>query len=231
MISTTRLYGKQEQTSSWLNRNQVLPYSRTSKKRSYRRYAAPRFGYSRCKATFTMLAEELISAVSGPPIGANTSVPKDIGIYSHTLAPSWTVKSSFKKSSTPANCMAVSKSHIFTAQDQKAHLHVYSRLRGNQETFISFQERIRSVALAGDVLVLGTAEGRLILWEVRTFSCPRCPCLDRWRSAAGNRLNSLRGNTLETDLYSCRHAPEGRLSRLLATCKRSAPSPRRQTIS
>lgn len=114
-----------------------------------------------------MLTEEIISAVSGPPIGANTAVPKDVGIYSHTLTPTWGIKSTFKKSSTPNNCMAVSNSHIFTAQDQKSHVHVYSRTRSNQETFVSFQERIRSVALAGDVLILGTAEGRLILWEVR----------------------------------------------------------------
>lgn len=191
----------------------------------------PRFGHHRCKATFTMLAEELISAVSGPPIGANTSVPKDIGIYSHTLTPSWTVKSSFKKSSTPANCMAVSKSHIFTAQDQKAHLHVYSRLRGNQETFVSFQERIRSVALAGDVLVLGTAEGRLILWEVRTFFWHRCSASTVGDQRRATRLNPLIIKSPETDLCSYRHAPEDRLSRLLATCKPSAPSPPHQTTS
>lgn len=115
------------------------------------------------------LSEELVTAVCGAPIAANTAVPKDVGIYIHSLTPSWTVKSSFKKSSSPPNCMAVSDSHIFTAQDQKAHVHVYSRQKGNQETFIAFQERIRSIALFGDVLALGTAEGRLILWEVSCF--------------------------------------------------------------
>lgn len=113
-----------------------------------------------------MLSEELISAVCGPPIAANTAVPKDVGIYAHTLSPAWGVKASFKKSSIGPNCLAVSENHVFAAQDNKSHVHVYSRQRGTQETLVSFQERIRSVALAGNVLVLGTAEGRLILWEV-----------------------------------------------------------------
>lgn len=116
-----------------------------------------------------MLTEELVSAVGGPPIAANTAVPKDVGIYNHTVAPAWRLKASFKKSSIGPNCLAVSDNHVFAAQDQKAHVHVYSRQRGNQETLVSFQERIRSVALAGNVLLLGTAEGRLILWEVGFF--------------------------------------------------------------
>ncbi|KEY69817.1 hypothetical protein S7711_08601 [Stachybotrys chartarum IBT 7711] len=124
-----------------------------------------------------MLSEEFFSSICGPPLAANTAVSKDIGIYAHTLTPSYSVKSTFKKSSTPPNCLAVNDTHAFAAQDQKAHVHVYSRLRGNQEALISFPERIRSLALAGDVLVLGTAEGRLILWEVctgRQVTTPPC---------------------------------------------------------
>lgn len=113
-----------------------------------------------------MLSDELFSSVCGPPIAANTAISKDVGIYAHTLTPTWAVKSSFKKSSAPVHCLALSESHVFAAQDQKAHVHVYSRARGNQEALVPFQERIRCLALAGDVLVLGTAEGRLILWEV-----------------------------------------------------------------
>ncbi|KAF1729537.1 Pre-rRNA-processing protein crb3/ipi3 [Beauveria bassiana] len=116
-----------------------------------------------------MLTEELVSAVCGPPIAANTAVPKDVGIYIHTVAPAWRLKASFKKSSVGPNCLAVSANHVFAAQDQKAHVHVYSRQRGTQETLVSFQERIRSVALTGNVLLLGTAEGRLLLWEA--ISC------------------------------------------------------------
>lgn len=86
------------------------------------------------------------------------------------LQPAPQLRSTFKKSSAAPNCLAVSPSHIFTAQADKAVIHVYSREKGNQEALIPFPERIRSIAVAGakygDVLVIGTEGGRLILWEV-----------------------------------------------------------------
>ena len=121
-----------------------------------------------------MLSEEFFSAVCGPPLSSNTAIAKDIGIYHHTLSPAYSVKGTFKKSSAPVNCIAASETHVFAAQHEKAYVHVYSRLRGNQEAFISFPERIRCVTLAGDVLVLGTAEGRILLWEVRDCTCLFC---------------------------------------------------------
>ncbi|ODA83051.1 hypothetical protein RJ55_01560 [Drechmeria coniospora] len=111
--------------------------------------------------------EDLVSSVCGPPLAPNTSVAKDVGIYTHAIAP-WTVKASLKKSAAPVNGIAVSGTHVFAAQDGKAQVHVYSRQRATQEASVSFHERIRCVTLAGDVLVLGTVEGRLILWEVNT---------------------------------------------------------------
>lgn len=126
-----------------------------------------------------MLTEEFVSTVSGPPITANTAVSKEIGIYTQTLSPSFSVKSTFKKSSCPRHGLAVSDTHVFAAQDQKAHVHVYSRTRGNQEALVSFNERIRSLALAGSVLLVGTTEGRLFLWEVRglhSFFSPLFRC-------------------------------------------------------
>lgn len=64
----------------------------------------------------------------------------------------------------------MSASHVFAAQAEKAIVHIYSREKGNQEATVPFPERIRSIALAGgqngDILVLGTEGGRLILWEV-----------------------------------------------------------------
>ncbi|EMT61173.1 Pre-rRNA-processing protein IPI3 [Fusarium odoratissimum] len=124
-----------------------------------------------------MLTQEFVSTICGPPLAANTAISKDVGIYSHSLTPSHTIKASFKKSSTPFNGLAVSESHIFAAQDQKAHVHVYSRIRGNQEALVPFPERIRSLALAGQVLVVGSTEGRLFLWETctgRLVSTPPC---------------------------------------------------------
>ena len=114
-----------------------------------------------------MLSEEFVSAICGPPLSSNTAIAKDVGIYCHTLSPTYSVKSTFKKSSVPVNCLAVSETHVFAGQQDKAYVHVYSRLRGNQEAFVAFPERIRCLTLAGDVLVIGTTEGRLMLWEVR----------------------------------------------------------------
>jgi hypothetical protein len=113
-----------------------------------------------------MLAEEFISSICGPPLSSNTAIAKDVGIYIHSLWPTFAAKSAFKKSSTPTNCLAANETHVFAAQHEKAYVHVYSRLRGNQESFVAFPERIRCLTLAGDVLILGTVEGRIMLWEV-----------------------------------------------------------------
>jgi pre-rRNA-processing protein IPI3 len=113
-----------------------------------------------------MLSEQFFSAVSGPPLKSNTAISKDIGLYSYTLRPHFAVNNTFKKSHAPVNGVAVSDAHVFAAQQDKAYIHVYSRLKGNQETFVSLSEKVRCVTLAGDVLVIGTAEGRIILWEV-----------------------------------------------------------------
>ena len=113
------------------------------------------------------LSENFITSILAKPKTANTAIAKDIGIYNHTLHPTYTVDSAFKKSSTKPNCLAVSSTHIFAAQADKAVIHVYSRERSNQESLISFPERIHSICLLNDgLLALGTAEGRIILWEV-----------------------------------------------------------------
>lgn len=114
-----------------------------------------------------MLSEAFITSILAQPKSANTAIAKDVGIYLHELQPTPAIKSSFKKSSTPVNGLAANSTHVFAAQAEKAVVHVYSREKGNQEALISFPERIHSLVLVGDgVLVLGTAEGRAILWEV-----------------------------------------------------------------
>ncbi|KAJ2891254.1 ribosomal assembly complex component [Zalerion maritima] len=112
-----------------------------------------------------MWSEYFLSSVCGPPLSSNTAIAKDVGIYQHSLSPTTGIKATFKKSSCPANCLAASDTHIFAAQQDKAYVHVYSRLRGNQEAFVAFSDRIRSLLLVGDVLLLGTAEGKVLLWE------------------------------------------------------------------
>ncbi|KAG0650364.1 Pre-rRNA-processing crb3 ipi3 [Hyphodiscus hymeniophilus] len=116
-----------------------------------------------------MLSETFITAIRAQPKSANTAIAKDVGIFVHDLHPTLTQKSSFKKSSTPVNALAATDTHIFAAQVDKAVVHVYSRERGNQEALVSFPERIHSLTMIAEtVLVLGTAEGRVILWEICT---------------------------------------------------------------
>ena len=118
-----------------------------------------------------MLFESFVASSLASSRTTQSTALRDAGVYFHQFQPSPSLSSTFKKSSSPSNCLAVTSSHVFTAQAEKATVHVYSRERGNQEATIPFPERIRSIAIAGgkngDVLVLGTEGGRLILWEVR----------------------------------------------------------------
>lgn len=113
--------------------------------------------------------EDFFTSVNGPPLSSNTAIAKDVGIYAHSLWPTFAAKSAFKKSATPPSCLAVSDTHVFAAQHEKAYVHVYSRLRGNQEAFVALPERIRCITLAKDVLIVGTVEGRIMLWEVSSI--------------------------------------------------------------
>jgi pre-rRNA-processing protein IPI3 len=138
----------------------------------------------------TMLSEIFITSIRAEQRSANTAIAKDVGIYVHTLHPSYSIKSTFKKSSTQSNCTAVSTTHIFAAQVEKAVIHVYSRDRGNQEALISFSERIHCLTLVNDsLLVLGTAEGRIILWEVGSSTIlVACYQANALRYALGDRF-------------------------------------------
>lgn len=95
---------------------------------------------------------------------------KDVGVFVHELQPQVTIRQGFKKSSVAKNCLAVSDSHIFAAQAGKAVVHIYSRAKGNQEATVPFPQKISSLVYAqrSAILVLGTQDGKLILWEVTT---------------------------------------------------------------
>lgn len=127
-----------------------------------------------------MLSEDFFAAVCGPPLTSNTAIARDVNIYHQTLSPAHSVQATFKKSATPVGGLAVSTAHVFAAQQDRAYVHVYSRLRGGQETFVPMPDKLRCVTLAGDdqsILVAGTVEGRLILWETRTgrlITTPPC---------------------------------------------------------
>ncbi|KAL9609172.1 MAG: hypothetical protein Q9167_006031, partial [Letrouitia subvulpina] len=120
-----------------------------------------------------MLVESFVASTRKPEVSKTATALKDVGIHIHEFQPIPALKSSFKKSSTQKNCLAVTATHLFAAQADKSVVHVYNTDRGNQEAVVPFPEKITSLALAGEpdgaaVLVLGTEVGRLILWELAT---------------------------------------------------------------
>lgn len=114
-----------------------------------------------------MLTEQFAAAISAST-KPNTGVTKDAGIFIHEFQPLAAQRHVFKKSVTAPNGVAISSTHIFAAQSEKAVVHVYSREKGNQEAIVPFPERIHSVVLAAQdtVLLLGTESGRVLAWEV-----------------------------------------------------------------
>ncbi|KAI0994420.1 hypothetical protein K3495_g13762 [Podosphaera aphanis] len=116
-----------------------------------------------------MITEKFIIATRADPKVSLKSISKDVGIYLQELQPESAVRCTFKNSTSPVNAIVASSTHIFAAQAEKAVIHVYSREKGNQESIVSFPERVHSLSLFEDnVLVLGMADGRIILWEVST---------------------------------------------------------------
>ncbi|KAK4495303.1 hypothetical protein PRZ48_013633 [Zasmidium cellare] len=114
-----------------------------------------------------MLTEHFIASVGTPTKPPGTNIAKDAAIFLHEFQPLSQQRSIFKKSATAPNCLAVSESHIFAAQADRGVVHVYNREKGNQEATVPFTERISSITLAcnDSVLILGTVEGRIFLWE------------------------------------------------------------------
>ena len=60
-----------------------------------------------------MLTEEFVSATCGPPLSSNTTITKHIGVYMQVLNPTYAVNSTFKNSSAPISCVAVSESDVW----------------------------------------------------------------------------------------------------------------------
>ena len=115
------------------------------------------------------LTESLLASTLTPEKPSNQTL---IGVHLQEFQPIPALKSTFKKSSTTTNCLAIHPTHIFAAQADKAVVNIYSRERNNQEAIVPFPEKIHSIVLAGEsdgagALILGTEGGRLILWEVR----------------------------------------------------------------
>jgi pre-rRNA-processing protein IPI3 len=120
-----------------------------------------------------MLSEHFIASVGSSTKTLSSHHIKDAGIFLYELQPLAAQKSLFKKSSTAQNCLAVSETHIFAAQAEKAVIHVYNRAKGNQEAIVPFPQQITAIHLAADdsLLILGTASGQILLWEVCLLVC------------------------------------------------------------
>ena len=114
-----------------------------------------------------MLSEHFIASIAAPAKAPSTSA-KGLGIFRYQWQPLVAQDCAFKTSVTPKNCLAVSETHIFAAQADKAAVHVYNREKNDKDADVPFPERISSLALAANdsVLILGTVEGRILLWEV-----------------------------------------------------------------
>ncbi|KAJ9636615.1 Pre-rRNA-processing protein ipi3 [Knufia peltigerae] len=119
-----------------------------------------------------MLTESFVAATltANKAVAHASAALRDVGIFLHEFQPHSGVRHGYKKSSSRPGGIAISSSHIFAAQADKAVVNVYSRERGNQEATVPFPERIHSLAYAhgAEILVLGTEGGKLILWEVAT---------------------------------------------------------------
>jgi pre-rRNA-processing protein IPI3 len=128
-----------------------------------------------------MLTEQYFASTLRPADPPSTShLPakeRDAGIYLQEIHPHPTQKLTFKKSSTSPNGLAISRTHVFAAQADKAVVHVYDRATGKQECLVPFPEKVTSLALlrsqgevdgegSNAVLALGMEGGRINLWEV-----------------------------------------------------------------
>ncbi|KAF2486107.1 WD40-repeat-containing domain protein [Neohortaea acidophila] len=115
-----------------------------------------------------MLTEQFVAAVGVPTRAPGTNATKDVGIFINESQPLNAQRTVFKKSATLPNGLAISATHVFAAQAGKGVVHVYQRQKGNQEATVPFTEKLTCIALACNdtVLVCGTAEGRIFLWEI-----------------------------------------------------------------
>lgn len=117
-----------------------------------------------------MLSEHFIASTGTAAKTVSTSIAKDAGVFLHEFQPLLQQRAVFKKSATPTNGLAISESHVYAAQIDKGVVHVYNREKGNQEAIVPFTDKISAIALACNdtVLILGTIDGRIFLWETAT---------------------------------------------------------------
>ncbi|KAK6496388.1 Pre-rRNA-processing protein ipi3 [Arthrobotrys musiformis] len=113
-----------------------------------------------------MTLTELLAVSSNPPASSGASSSPEAYISLHDLHTS-TQTSTFKKSCTPSNALAVSPSHIFAAQCDKSVLNVYNRNKNSLETTVPLPEQLTAVVCSsnGGIVAMGTGSGRMNIWE------------------------------------------------------------------
>lgn len=125
-----------------------------------------------------MLSENfVVSTKSANTVGEHTA--KFDGLQVYEYQPQVTPRKSYKNSSCEINSVGLSKTHIFAAQAGKSTVHVYNRFTGRQDATVAFQRKITSIAVTWTdfpVVVLGTDDGSLVLWEVCAFDTSGVMC-------------------------------------------------------
>ncbi|KAF3188703.1 Pre-rRNA-processing protein ipi3 [Orbilia oligospora] len=113
-----------------------------------------------------MTLTELVAISSHPPSSSGASASPEAYISIHDLH-SFTQTSTFKKSCTPSNSLAISPTHIFAAQSDKTVLNVYNRTKNSLETTVPLPEQLTAVTCSsnGGIVAMGTASGRVNIWE------------------------------------------------------------------
>ncbi|KAL7268796.1 Pre-rRNA-processing protein ipi3 [Rhizina undulata] len=124
-----------------------------------------------------MLSEQVLLSTSRSPATESHSTAGDASIAIYNLH-TYSQTTTFKRSTTAKNCLAVTDSHIFAAQSDKAVVNVYSREKGNLECSVPFSERftVLEASPCGGFIACGTESGRLAVWEVasgRYISTPQ----------------------------------------------------------
>ncbi|KAK6341903.1 Pre-rRNA-processing protein ipi3 [Orbilia blumenaviensis] len=113
-----------------------------------------------------MTLTELVAVASHPPPSSGASASPEAYISLHNLH-TFTQTSTFKKSCTPQNSLALSPTHVFAAQSDKSVLNVYNRSKNQLETTIPLPEQLTAVTCSssGGIVAMGTNSGRVNVWE------------------------------------------------------------------
>lgn len=118
------------------------------------------------KNTIMATSTLLISTTPAPPSSGTVPAP---GLSLYNLHPP-TQTLAFKKTSIPANALAVGGGYIFGIQHGSAVLHVFGREKLGLELTVPFTEQLTAGAVnkGGTTFVGGNERGQILVWELAT---------------------------------------------------------------